>query len=233
MVVNIPADALISFLNSGRYLNAYELPVVAGKRRGPSVSRRRVDALMGFKNPEQYYFGAASIGGTGIRFYGEYCMVLHRNAIAANTQVLDRNSYDVLCPPIDEEKNIKRTVASMKGTWRADTVDMLVLKVLPELSTATRLVTLGTVADAVLHDEDFLEVHKKGTFSPRDVEEIRETPEDQAIHNYIVDQFDSGNVPRPEEILWLARRARVRSIIRSSQVPSRVVATSGRGNRWD
>ena len=51
MVVNIPADALLSFMQGGRYLNASDLPVVAGKRREPSEARRRVDALVGFKDP--------------------------------------------------------------------------------------------------------------------------------------------------------------------------------------
>jgi hypothetical protein len=233
MVVNIPADALLSFLETGRYLNAYDLPVVAGQQRGPSQSRVRVDALLGFTDPSRYYFGAASMGGTGIRFYGEYCMVLNRDAVAPNTQLLDRNSYDVLWEPIEGDPGIRAIVASMKGQWQRDAVHMLVLKALPELSSAARLVTLGTVADAILHDEDFVEVHKRGAFSPGDLEEIRETPEDQAIHSFIVDQFDSGDVPKLEEVLWVVRRFRVRAKLREHRLRSRVVASAGRGSRWD
>ena len=230
VVVNIPADALLSFLAEGRYRNAYELPVVAGKPRTVSATRKHVDRLIGLDEPENYYFGAASMGGTGIRFYGEYCMALQ--SIDGATQVLDRNSYDLVAPPLAGDPDINAIVESIKGGWGRDVVDMLVLKVIPALESSTRLVTLGTVADAILHDEDFLEVHKHGNFTPDDVEEVRETPEDQAIQTSILEQFDAGDIPTMPEMLWFARRAKVRRVLRNSGLRTRIVASAGRGSRW-
>jgi hypothetical protein len=76
MVVNIPADGLLGFLADGRYKNAYELPFVAGAERQPSTTRQQVDKLIQLVPPKDYYFGAIALGGTGIRFYGEYCLSL-------------------------------------------------------------------------------------------------------------------------------------------------------------
>jgi hypothetical protein len=233
MVVNISADALLGFLRTGAYLNAYELPVIAGQARSPSVRRKRVDELLDLKPPEGFYFGAAAMGGTGIRFYGEYCLVLKPSSVDPKTRVLDRNSYDLLYPPLSERDDVGTLAKALKGGWSADTVTMLVRRVLPELVGSSRLVTLGTVSDAILHDEDFLEVHKEGTFGPADVEEIRETPEDQAIQDHILNYFEHGGVPRIEELLWVMRRERIAQVLGRYELRTRVVATAGRGSRWD
>jgi hypothetical protein len=66
-VVNIPADALLGFLDAQRYMNAYNLPIVAGHARGPSAVRERVDRLLGFSDPQNYFYGAASLGGIHVR----------------------------------------------------------------------------------------------------------------------------------------------------------------------
>jgi hypothetical protein len=233
MVVNISADALLGFLTSGRYLNAYNLPVVAGKQREPSPRRVRVDGLLKLKPPKNFYFGAAAMGGTGVRFYGEYCMVLRPTQIDDKTRVLDRNSYDLLYPPLSDRSDVDDLVKSLRGEWTADTVTMLARRILPEFVGASRLVTLGSVSDAILHDEDFLEVHKEGTFEPADLEEIRETPEDQAIQDYILSFYEHGGLPRIEELLWVLRRERIAQVLRTRSLRTRVVATAGRGSRWD
>lgn len=232
MVVNIPADALLAFLREGRYRNAYDAPIVAGVRRGPSPQRRRVDQLVGLDPPQEFFFGAVALGGTGVRFYGEYCMTLKPDAVSADTRVLDRNSYDLLQPPFST-RNQARIAQSLRGQWGQDVVDMLVLKVLPELRNTTRLITLGSVSDSALHDEDFVEVHRQGTFQPSDVEEVRETPEDQAIEAHVLSRIREGVVPRLEELVWVRRRKLVDAALRQAGIRSRVVASSGRGGRWD
>ena len=66
-VVNVPADALLGFLDAQRYMNAYNLPIVAGHARGSSAVRERVDRLRGFSDPQNYFYGAASLGGIHVR----------------------------------------------------------------------------------------------------------------------------------------------------------------------
>ncbi len=233
MVVNIPADGLLGFLADGRYKNAYELPFVAGSQRQPSATRREVDELVQLEPPQDYYFGAIALGGTGIRFYGEYCLALRPSSIDPQTRVFDRNSYDLIQPPFKGHPGLKALVRSLRGSWDADVVDMLTLKVLPELRNTTRFVTLGTVSDCALHDEDYLEVHRRGTFGPGEVEEVRQAPEEQAIQSRIVDNWAQGTPPALAELVWLRRRAKVERALRRARVKSRVVASSGRGSRWD
>jgi hypothetical protein len=233
MVVNISANALLSFLRSNRYLNVYDLPVIAGVQREPSDRRKRVEALLGLDPPEAYYYGAAAMGGTGVRFYGEYCMVLRPSSVDPDTRVLDRNSYDLVYPPLVDQANIDDLVEALRGKWKADTVTMLVRRVLPEFVGTSRLVTLGSVSDAILHDEDFLEVQKEGTFTRDDLEEIRETPEDQAIQEHILSHFEHGGLPRVEELLWVLRRERIAQVLGTRRLRTRVVASTGRGSRWD
>jgi hypothetical protein len=209
-------------------------PVVAGKVREPSASRLRVDALLKFEgDAANYFYGAAAMGGTGIRFYGEYCMVLRPEQVHPKTQIFDRNSYDLLFPPLDTAPDPVPIVDTLRGVWDEDAVEMLVLKVLPTLEQSERLITLGTVSDAILHDEDFLELHKQGSFGPLDLEEIRETPEDQAIDSHIADYLEQGGLPTLEEFVWVARRRRVAEELRRRNIRTRVVSSSGRGSRWD
>ena len=233
MVVNISADALLSFLSSGTYLNAYQLPPVAGVSRSPSVRRTWVDGQLKLDPPSDFYFGAAAMGGTGVRFYGEYCMVLKPGSVDSQTRVLDRNSYDLLYPPLSDRPDLEKIAETLKGGWKADTVFMLLRRLLPDFVGSNRLVTLGTVSDAILHDEDFLEVHRRGSFGPEDLEEIRETPEDQSIQDHILNRFDYGTLPGLEELLWVMRRDRIASVLAQHGLRTRVVASSGRGSRWD
>jgi hypothetical protein len=231
MVVNTSADALRGLLRGGSYLNCYDSPFVAGKERKASPTRIYVDGLLGLKDPKKTYYGAASMGGTGIRFYGEYCLVLKTTAIDDDTKVHDRNSYDLLHPPLSSDP--KASVEQMAGTW-ADRIDMLVMKVVPEIPNPTRLMTLGTVSDAVLHDEDYVEILKEGSsFSSKDIEEIREAPEEQVVEGHILQRVEQGALPRPDEVVWVARRARVRSELTQARLRTRVVASEGRGGRWD
>jgi len=94
MVVNITADALRSFLSEGRYRNLYDSPLVGGSARQPSPERVKVDSRFGLG--PNVYFGALALGGTGVRFYGEYCMVIKLDRVPADTRLFDRDSYDIL-----------------------------------------------------------------------------------------------------------------------------------------
>jgi hypothetical protein len=160
-------------------------------------------------------------------------MVLKPDRVADDTQIFDRNSFDLLFPPLVNAPDLTKIVSTLRGKWSSDAVDMLALRVLPPLEGAERLITLGTVSDAVLHDEDFLELHKYESFKLKDLEEIRETPEDQAIHTHIAEYLDEGGLPTLEEFVWVARRIRVAEALRGLGIRTRVVSSSGRGSRWD
>lgn len=226
MVVNIGAASLLSFLRSKKYLNAYQAPLVGTPQAAVSDTRLEVDELLGLDPPSGYYFGAIAAGGTGVRFYGEYCMVLRD--VPAQTQILDRNSYDLVRSPLNTLQN---AVGQLRGTWE-QRVAMLTLKILPELAGARTVITLGTISDAILHDEEFAEVHRAASFAPADLEEVREPPEDETVATRIAQMYAEGVAPTVEEMLWYARRRAVTATLRREGIRSRVVVSSGRGNRW-
>ena len=235
MVVNIGADALAKFLKDGSYKNAYERPVLMGREVGPSRTRHRVDTLLGFHKgaAKKIYFGAVALGGTGVRFYGEYCMAL-RPSKKDNIilRLLDRNSYDLIKPPLARRARNSSFVNRLRGRWSKDLANILILKVMPKLEVGNRLVTSGTVAEAVLQDEDFIEVHRTGTFGPADLEEVREAPQDAALEGDIVAKHDRGHLPTGAEFLFVARRWRAQELMSEHQVRPRMVVSAGRTARW-
>src|SRR5262249_10088019 len=83
IVVNAPAIALLAILNGDKYKNKYELARI-GQASPPSERRVVVDQLLGFvPDGRDWYFGAVAVGGAGVRFYGEYCLVLKKTAAGA------------------------------------------------------------------------------------------------------------------------------------------------------
>jgi hypothetical protein len=228
MAVNIPAHALLGFLSDGNYENTYERKRRLGQEPSQVNARRqRVDQAVLGPTANEYYFAALVLGGTGVRFYGEYCMVLWPNATAPETKLMDRNSWDIEFPPLNAY-NPADVVDRLKGNWSSDLVPMTTLKVLPQLHENVRLTTAGTVSEAILHDESFIEVHKHGTFHPADLHEIRESPVDAAIEAQIVHRAGAGKSPSPEEALWATRRVQVSHQLVNHGVRSRCVASSGR-----
>jgi hypothetical protein len=233
MVVNVPADALLGFLNDGSYKNAYQRPVVAGRARAASNTRKRVDKLLGFgRTADRLYFGAAALGGSGIRFYGSYCLVLRADRVTTATGVFDRNSYDLLQPPLSELRKPSLAVSCLRGTWASDLRAMLSMKVLATIRDVSRLLTAGALSESVLHDEDFVEVHKQGTFVPGDVEEVRQTPEDALVAAELGQRRSRRGMVTLSEMLWSHRRTRAMEAVRNAGLKLRVVASSARTDRW-
>ena len=235
MVVNISAAALLSFLQTGRYRNLYENPVIGGARRTPSPERLRVDDLLEFgAQAKDYYFGAVALGGTGVRFYGEYCMAIKPDRVKASTRLFDRDSYDMLVPPLSQldDEQLREFSGILRGEWGGDVVDMLVLKLLPELRSANRLLTTGVVSELVLHDQDFVEVHYKGKIRPDSVEEIRQSPDEVALEARILSRRASGFSPTAVELVWLRRREEVAKAVESHGIRYRIVTLHGQGYQW-
>jgi hypothetical protein len=233
MVINISAHALLSFLAEGQYRNLYANPIIGGRRRGPSPERVDVDGMLEFEHdPRDYYFGAVALGGTGVRFYGEYCMVLKPEAVAGDTRILDRDSYDLLLPPLKHSPAADPVVPKLRGLWDDDVVDMLTLKLLPELQGTNRLVTTGTVSEMILHDQEFVEVHKHGLIQPRSIEEVRQSPDEVAMEGRILARSNAGFAATALELLWLQRRNDVVSALEAEGMHYRIVTLHGRGYQW-
>jgi hypothetical protein len=232
MVINISAEALLSFLAERRYYNLYEEPVIGGKRRKPSQERIDVDRLLGFgSNASDFYFGAVALGGTGVRFYGEYCMALKPSEIPGDTQIFDRDSYDLLLPPLSEVPDVSAVAAQLRGSWK-DRIDMLVRKVLPELSGSNQLITTGTVSEMILRDQEFVEIHKRGALGPSSIEEVRQSPDEIAIEARIQARSNAGFAPNAVELRWLQQRRNVVEALQREGILCRVVTLHGRGYQW-
>lgn len=233
MVVNISADALLSFLAARRYYNLYENPVIGGRRRQPSDERRRVDELLDFeRDPSNYYFGAIALGGTGVRFYGEYCMAMDPASVHSGTRIFDRDSYDLLLSPLKDEPNVTDLAKKLAGHWKPDAIEMLTLKLLPELRGAQQLITTGTVSEMILHDQEFVEVHREGPIFPWDIGEVRQSPDEIAMEARIQARSNAGFAPTMVELRWLQQRQEVIKALEREGIRYRVVTLHGRGYQW-
>ena len=230
MVVNITADALLSVLREGRYRNLYEKPVIGEEPKQPSVERQEVDQKLSLT--KNHYFGAVALGGAGVRFYGEYCMVVGLERVKPDTRLFDRDSYDILLEPLRGLGLSDQQVRRLTGTWGHDVVNMALLRVLPEVGHDSRLVTSGTVSELVLRDQEFIEVHLEGTFGPADFEEVRESPDDAATELAIAERGRHGLYTTTVEREWARRRAEVARQLDAHGVEHRIVTLHGRGYQW-
>jgi hypothetical protein len=234
MAVNIPAYALLLFLKQGQYKNAYERAPRIGKETKPSETRLTVDRAL-FPTPppaNERYFGAAVLGGAGVRYYGDYCVVLKEESVSEDTQVLDRNSYDAVFPPLkDLDESLDQVMDRLRGQWAADLVPMAKLKILPELGASPRLATGGAASETLLHDESFVEIHKHRTFGPADVHEVRESAADAAVEADLTGRRNRGHALSTEEMLWLYRRHAVDRLLAARGIRARIIVTAGRTPR--
>ncbi|MEP6722005.1 MAG: hypothetical protein ABJA77_11200 [Variovorax sp.] len=235
MVVNIGADALLSFLATGDYRNIYAQPVVGGKRRSPTKERVAVDGLLELEGGgANHYFGAVALDGTGVRFYGEYCMAIQPARVTADTRLFDRDSYDLLQAPLADPDPQKagEIVSALRGQWGADLADMLIMKMLPRLPPVQHLITAGTISGLVLSDQEFVEVHLEDKILTQDIEEIRQSPDADAVEAGIVNRKRNRQSPTLVEMRWVEQRMRVRAQLLQQGVGYRVVTFQGRGYQW-
>lgn len=235
VVVNIGADALLAFLHTNDYKNIYENPVVGGRRRQPTKERVEVDRLLAFAQPaSSYYFAAVALGGTGVRFYGEYCMVLRPARVVPDTRIFDRDSYDLLLPPLSgwSQTKTRNFVRALRGRWGSDVVDMLIMKMLPRLPASQHLITVGNVSSLVMSDQEFVEVHLEGKIRHRDIEEIRQSPDEVAIEAGILNRKRLRQSPTLVEMRWVNQRHEVLSLLPQMPIAYRIVTLHGKGYQW-
>lgn len=241
VVFNIGAYALLNYLRSGDYQNIYEEPIIGGNRRRPSDTRIEADGLVGIIPARDFYFCALASGGTGIRYYGEYCAVIDPAAASGKVEkVLDRNSYDLLAMPLraylaemQNRGKVAKLIDGLMSRFDDGTIQqMLAAKVLQRTPDSPRLLTAGAVADAILSDEDYCEAYHRGKVTIDSLEEIREHPADVSREGEILQRLEGGELVRCEEVVWACRRRVIRRKLLVLAVPRSVTADTGRGGRW-
>ena len=251
IVFNLPARHALSFLDQssghggrGRYLNRADVQRVIGTALQGSTLRDRVDqavfaaaSVLGqHLAPDTAYYGAMELSGTGVHYFGDVCLVLAPGE--DHPIMLIRNSYDLSVPPVvddllplspdDQDKEAARIAASWMGRWSSDACDMAIVKVMTHAAPTERRMTVGQVSDALLEDEDYIEIVRAQTFGPGDTEEIRLTSEDAALEARIADRVRVGATPSSAEMLWRFRRRWIDHAAQQVGLPTRTVTTSGR-----
>lgn len=240
IVYNLSSAHVPAVLHN-RYLNTYDAKTHLGKR-GPSRLRQQIDAAIGVASgsglkPEQIYFGAVELNGAGIRYFGDFCLVLKPDNQPQT--MLITNSYDVHREPMRSQVVVRgdanatmgnrvATLADWQGQWPTDAPDMAVLKLASVIAAARRRLTIGAVAAGVLSDEDYIEVARDGSFGARDIEEVRLSVVDAAAEARIADRMFRGPSPTLAEALWRHRRRGAERAAARQGVAVRLVTTIGR-----
>lgn len=234
------------------YKNAYDLGKASAKRQ---VVDTAIENVCQPRNPgvakENMYFAAVETTGTGIRFFGDLCLVMQfrpewrTDTVPASLSqlstdesavVLERNSYDLVRAPLAERIRVasdpdmerESIAAAWVGTWTRDLLDMVALRVLRELPVEKRRWTSGEIARVVLDDEDYFEVLFPRTFSASEIMEVRTSASDAAAEGDIADRERTGESPGLHELEWRQQRREARRALARAGIPVRVVTTAGR-----
>jgi hypothetical protein len=207
----------------------------------PQSLREKIDSviakLASTSDGKNFYYAAIELNGTGIRYFGDLCMVLKPEQTDANTLVLFKNSYDLSRSPLREDVfengslNMAKAIAKAKelqGVWPDDVIYMAACKILDGANPTERRITTGTVSEGVLFDEDYLEVVRLKSFGASSLEEIRLSAQDAAVEGRVGDRLRNGPAPSYAELQWRHRRRGAERISARVGVPTRVVATAGR-----
>ena len=241
IVCNISSAHIPAFcktLSEGKaYKNGYDLGKYRIGTDGHIPRRILVDQSLPIEEGTSFkeiYFCAVEINGSGIRFYGDLCLVLKRTEIDPNTTVLDRNSYDLLRPPLsaslnpNEESKMCAAAEQLSGKLASDLGYMAGVKVLDLRPISTRRLTTGQISESVLEDEDYLEVLKIGSFGATALEEVRTASADASAEVQIGEKLRLGMTPPIEALLWRKRRHDAEKALKAKKVGVRTVTTEGR-----
>jgi hypothetical protein len=236
LVVNMGNGALLSLLDEGRYLNAYQM-IAAGLSNGAvriSDTRRRIDAVLMdnglIEEPGTTWFAAVSLEGTGIRFYGEYAVALKPQKQEQVISYFDRNCYHIIDPPLRSWDTSQ--VCTMLKSNREELKLVIAAKVLLRESVIERLLTAGQVADALLCDEDYVEAYVGEEIASEDIEEVRDSAANATLANEIRQRAYENRMPSLAEVNWLHRREVLLGVLERQTFPTRLVLSSGRTGRW-
>jgi hypothetical protein len=221
------------------YKNAYKFSPSRKRVTVDETVERCAVALGHSIAKEDISFGAIETSGTGIRFYGDMCLVLKPPSDMDQLVLIDRNSYDVARNPIaqrvtygmsqglTEAQARDNEMIAWLGRW-ADLAHMLAVKIIRRLPLGARRWTTGQIAQAVLEDEDYCEVLYPRSFNAGDLAEVRLSAADAAAESDITVREQSGEAPALHEIAWRDQRREARRALTRAKVPVRVVTTPGR-----
>jgi hypothetical protein len=123
---------------------------------------------------------------------------------------------------------MRERARDMSGRWHEALVPMVAIRVFEKRGVVARRLTTGQISDAVLDDEDYIEVLRIGSFGVADLQEARLSAADVALDAMTADRLRHGPVPRFEAILWRARRRRAEKALGGVGVRTAVVVSSGR-----
>ncbi len=201
-MANMASEHVPAFCAAGgseAYLNAYDLAQVAAI----STTRVRVDnaiARFGVASAKLYFL-AVEVNGTGIRFYGDMCLVLKPWEGLEDTRILNGNSYDLVRAPASQQTagddaKLDEAAELFWGGWGDDLAPMGALKTFSSQRGERRLTT-AQVSDAILDDEDYLEILRVGSFGTADVQEVRISAASVSAELQIAERMRHGSTPRP------------------------------------
>jgi hypothetical protein len=230
------------------YKNRYDLrPMLGQPTPTPLPLRERVDDAIGQlidqSDRKNLYYGAAEINGAGIRYYGDICLVLKPSTIAADTLILDRNSFDLGCEPIrsritkegatdrpeaDWPAETFEQAKELEGRWEKDLAEMATCKILDGGKNVQRRLTTAPISDGVLSDEDYIEVVRLESFGTDELDEARISAADAGTDGRIADRLSRGPTPSLAELQWRHRRRLADQALATKRVRTRIVVTSGR-----
>ena len=111
-------------------------------------------------------------------------------------------------------------------------VAMVTMKVLPKLPLGPHVVTPGKVAEHVLSDQEFIEIHLRGKVKREHIEEIRLRVDDGAVEQDIFGRRAARREVTAVELKWAAQRRVVKSSLASRGIKTRIVTGAGGSYDW-
>jgi hypothetical protein len=208
-VVNIACTHIPAFATDQGptpYKNYYDLGKAGPSRVGEQLQTRQIvdqSLPLGRVRPQDVYYAAAEVNGSGIRFYGDICLVLKDSSVASHTVILDRNSYDLVRLPLrtaidaapNPDEKRREVAKELSGNWHADLADMCCVKMLDSFDRRRRRLTTGEISTGALCDEDCIEVlwvrsqrDRLQSFGPSDILEVRLNAADVAAEERITER---------------------------------------------
>lgn len=175
---------------------------------------------------EKIVFAAAELNGSGVSFYGDFCLVLSN--MPGSAVVLDRNSWEFTVAPFAGQS------AKLSARFQLHSADV---DALPEISFSRlvrendvthRLTVTEQVSDALLAGEDYVELLLPKSFGTQSVREARTSAQDETLEVSIRQRAANGDPGSEAELLWLDRRERAKQALSDANVPVCVVTRAGR-----
>jgi len=251
-VVNIPSVHVPSFCQRSKsnqqpaYLNSYDLGRAEIRVGEPPPAyhwktREIVDnALVRVHGHEmnEVYFAAAELNGTGVRFYGDICLVLKPECSLTATHIIDRNSYDVMRAPfrdaVEQFTEARRQAArrwiltTLSGKGIDDLKTVGAIKVLVNMGERDRRFSTGQISSGVLEDEDYIEILKIGSFTTVEIETARLSASEIALEGHVEQRFRTKPVASHVSRQWLRDRRKATRSLEDEGIEISIAASPGR-----